>query len=185
MKRTLTLSLAAAAMIVGGSAIAQDRGPGKDRTHTRAEAQERATKMFAKLDVNNDGVISAADREARARAHFDKIDTDGNGQISFAEMSAAHDAKRENAGERRGKRGERAGADGSEGHHRMGRGGGKHGGEMIARADADGNGAVTQAEFTAAALARFDKADANGDGTITADEMRSKMREKRGQQPAG
>ena len=41
------------------------------------------------------------------------------------------------------------------------------------RADTDGNGSISQAEFQAAALARFDKADANGDGTVTSEERRA------------
>ena len=52
------------------------------------------------------------------------------------------------------------------GHH------GKRGGHgmMMARADTDGDKAVSQAEFQAAALARFDAADANKDGQVTAEE---------------
>jgi len=37
-------------------------------------------------------------------------------------------------------------------------------------ADANKDGAVTQAEFTAAALARFDRMDLNKDGQVTKDE---------------
>jgi hypothetical protein len=45
---------------------------------------------------------------------------------------------------------------------------------MARMADADKDGTVTQAEFTTAALARFDRADANGDGTISGEERRTR-----------
>ena len=61
----------------------------------------------------------------------------------------------------------------------MGRRGGGMRGMMMARADADGDGTVSQAEFTSAALARFDSADANNDGTVTAEERREQRSERR------
>jgi len=42
-------------------------------------------------------------------------------------------------------------------------------------ADADADGRISQAEFVAGALARFDSRDANRDGTIAAEEARSAM----------
>ena len=53
-------------------------------------------------------------------------------------------------------------------------------------ADANKDGAVTQAQFTAAALQRFDRTDANKDGQVTREErqtarkaMRDEWRAKR------
>ena len=55
------------------------------------------------------------------------------------------------------------------GHHGDKRGGhGGPGGWM--KADANGDKAISQAEFETAALARFDAADANKDGQVTAEE---------------
>ena len=60
---------------------------------------------------------------------------------------------------------------------------------MVRGADADNDGSVTQAEFTTAALARFDRTDANSDGTVSRDERRSERRDRRhdhrrGERPA-
>ena len=55
------------------------------------------------------------------------------------------------------------------------------------KADANGDKAISQAEFVAGALARFDRMDANKDGKVTAEErqaMRQAMRDKRGAPPA-
>lgn len=41
------------------------------------------------------------------------------------------------------------------------------------QADADNDGRISQAEFAAAAAARFDRSDANRDGTITPDEVQA------------
>ena len=44
--------------------------------------------------------------------------------------------------------------------------------------DADGDGALTQAEIAAMGQKRFDEADANGDGLLTAEEMTAKAQER-------
>jgi Ca2+-binding EF-hand superfamily protein len=168
-KKTFTLSLgaAAAALVASGIAIAQPGPPTGDMT--RADVETRTAAAFARMDANDDGVLNEADREARQAAMFDRLDADGNGSISREEFAAAHDKMRSMRGD--GRHG---------GEHRMGdRGpGGRHGGpgmmqHMAKMADTNGDGAISQAEFTAAALARFDKADANKDGTVTAAERQA------------
>jgi hypothetical protein len=80
------------------------------------------------------------------------------------------------------------GGMGGERHHgRMGRHGGGMGMMMMHMADANKDNAVSQAEFTAAALQRFDRADANKDGQVTKEErqaartaMHSQMRQRMG-----
>lgn len=124
---------------------------------TRAEAQSRATAMFARMDANKDGKLDASDRalnrEAMKTRRFEQLDTDRNGQISKAEFMADRGPR---DGERRGHRGR-----GMRGGH----GGGMMG--MGKRMGADGTGSVTQADFVAAALARFDAMDTNKDGQVT------------------
>jgi hypothetical protein len=43
--------------------------------------------------------------------------------------------------------------------------------DRMARADADGDGRIRQAEFVAGRVSRLTAADANGDGTVTREEM--------------
>jgi hypothetical protein len=147
---------------------------------TKAEAMAAADARFAKMDANSDGVLNEADKAAKIKLHFAEIDADKNGAISEAEFVAAHEARTEKREDRREKRMGRGGAEG-----KMGRHGGRHGGgmKMMAMADANGDKAVSQSEFRAAAEARFAKADTNGDGTISAGErkaQRGKWRERSG-----
>jgi len=172
MKKTLILALAATGLTAGGVAAAQDR-PQRNAEITRADAETRAERQFARMDANGDGMINEADQEARVRARFDRVDADGNGSISFEEYTAV----RENRAERRGDRAERRGRRGGDRMamrgHRGGRGGPGLAGLMRQNADADGDGSISQAEFTAAALTRFQRQDADGDGTVTAEERRA------------
>jgi hypothetical protein len=161
---------------------------------TRTEAQAHATQMFAKLDANKDGKIDAADRAAqhaeRQAKMFASIDTDGNGSISKAEWEKHGADRAAKRGERGDKRAD-AGAPGEGKRHGMrgpGKRGGHHGmhGGMMGKADANGDKAITQAEFQTAALARFDASDANKDGQVTAEErqaQRGEWRAKRGAAP--
>ncbi|MDK2761303.1 MAG: hypothetical protein KYX64_08075 [Sphingopyxis sp.] len=194
------LTLGAAALIAVPVLAAPSGTADGDGVLTRAAAQTNAAQMFARMDVNKDGKIDAADRAAR-RAEmqekmFASLDTDGNGSISKAEWDkrgadraakrAEHgkkceDPKCDDATKKAGD-GQRHAMRG--GHH--GKGGGDHGmtgGRMMAKADANGDKAISQAEFQAAALARFDAADANKDGQVTLEErkaQRGEWRAKRG-----
>jgi len=71
-----------------------------------------------------------------------------------------------------------------EGERRMGPGGpGGFGGAMLMErfdeVDADGDGAVTEAELEAHAKARFDAADSNGDGKLDAAELEARAEQAR------
>lgn len=168
MRKSLTLSLAtAAALVAAGAAYAQPESRPEPRGETtRAQAEQRLTEMFGRMDANSDGVLNEADREAARRQTFDSIDTDKDGAISFAEFEARR-------GERRESRAERGpGGSPERGFARRGGPGGPRGSGMARRADADKDGTVTQAEFTTAALARFDRADADKNGAISLEERR-------------
>lgn len=185
-----TLSLA-------GTALAQ---PGERQLReptTRASAEARAASLFARLDANGDGVIDQSDRkarnearrEARSEAFFARADSNGDGLLSKAEFSAARDQRPDQRTDQRkarhaqdtaeavaerprgkGMRGDRMWSKGRGGPHGMARFGGFGPGRS---ADTDGDGKISSAEFSAAALARFDRADADGDGTVTAEERRA------------
>lgn len=200
MSKKITL-LTLGAALIAVPVIAAPGAPGAKRDTdgngmvTRAEAQAHATQMFAKLDANQDGKIDPADRAAqraeRQGKMFAAIDADGNGSISKAEWDqhgADRAAKRAERGEKRAD----AGAAGEGKRHGMrgpGKRGGHHGmrGGMMAKADTNGDKAISQAEFQTAALARFDASDANKDGQVTAAErqaQRSEWRAKRSAPPA-
>lgn len=170
-----------------------------DGVVTRAEAQASAAAMFTRMDVNKDGKIDAADREARRTQRkeemFARLDTDKNGSISKAEFMAAKgpgDGRRGGPGMdgpppegmARGD-GPAMGPDGKPGprgdkerggrHHGAmhGKGHGPRGGGMMTMADTNNDGAISQAEFTAAAMKHFDMMDANKDGKVTAEERKA------------
>lgn len=173
-KKIITIALGSAALIMGGTAVAQQSGMMGGGDITRAEAQTKASERFAKMDANGDGQITPADREAKMRMRFDEADTSGNGELSFDEVTAQREARKATREERRAELGERRGERrGMRGH----RGGGER---MMERADTDQNGTISEAEFTTAAMTRFDRADANSDGTITSDERRAQHSERRG-----
>lgn len=177
---SLALGMTLAATALAGSAYAEQaargqRGGDPDRTVTRAEAQTKAAERFARMDVNKDGKLDAGDRTARRNLMFDRFDTDKNGAISREEFAARPQRSESEAG----KTHRWAGS----GHH------GRHfGGSGNVAANA---GPVTQADFTARALARFDSVDANKDGQVTKEErqaarvaMRAQWQAKRAAEPA-
>ena len=206
MKTKISLLTLGAALIAAPVLAA----PGGDRQMgdadgngvlTRAEAQASATQMFAKMDANKDGKIDATDRAARRAEmqakRFAALDANKDGSVSKAEWDqhgADRAAKRAERGDKRADAGEARGGkrgDAMRGHHgkRGGHGGGRHGGMGGGwmKADANGDKAISQAEFTASALARFDRMDANKDGQVTAEERqaaRRAMGDKRGAPPA-
>lgn len=159
------------------TAIAQPTPPAREPMTREVTATHAAT-MFARLDVNSDGQLTQADRDARSetrgQARFERLDTNGDDAISRTEFAAHRDQlqERRQAGSGEGRRGHAmARGEGRRGpmHGRM-MGGGR---EMLQTADADSNGAITQAEFTAAMLTRFDTADADKNGTVTREERRA------------
>ena len=145
-----------------------------NRIVTKVEAIAAADARFAKIDVNGDGTVNAADRTAMMAKLFVMMDSDKNGAISQSEFLAAHEAGAERRADRRELRMERIGTSMREGRQR-----GRFGAmAMIARADTNGDKAVSQAEYRTAIDARFSKADANQDDSISIEERQAarKMR---------
>ena len=201
MKKLLTGAAVAAAVLIGGTAMATTQTPpavpaGKlapvrqaraQQPLTRAAVQARVATIFAKLDTNHDGVITKdelnaveAQREQKVNARaskfdpskaFDRIDANHDGQITLAEVNAAR-AQRAQA---KGLPAPQAKATAFTG--------------LFARADTNKDNVLTRAEFDAmgqqlkarmerASVARggtavrmFDQSDANKDGRLTLAEM--------------
>lgn len=103
-------------------------------------------------DTDGDGNISQAEAAARHAARFAEMDANGDGVISPDERPAH-------------RRGEARGPGGGPGEGR-GHGPGHGPGGRLLQMDADGDGAVTRAEFQAAHDAMWERLDTNGDGVI-------------------
>lgn len=203
MKKAILISSATALLMAGGIAVAApgDRGmradTNADGAISRAEMTASLNTRFAKMDVNSDGYLSKEDREAKRAdrsskrgERFAKADTNGDGELSQAEMEAAR-------AERKAAKFARADKDGngklsqeeaqSMKSKRGGKGmrgkGHKRGGGMAMMRNADTNGdqKISKAEFTTAALARFDTADANKDGKLTKEERQAAHKGQRGE----
>jgi Ca2+-binding EF-hand superfamily protein len=159
------------AMSASALYAAPDRRADQDgnRIITKAEAMAAADAHFAMMDANADGMLNKGDKAAMLAKRFAAIDTDKNGSISQAEFMAAHEMRGERRADRREKRME---------HGKMGKRHKREGGrdgrmDIMARADSNGDKAISQPEFRAAAEARFAKADTNKDGRITPDERKA------------
>lgn len=139
---------------------------------SKADREARMAERFAETDADGNGEISFAEMEAqraqRRQQMFEKLDTDQSGGLSEAELAKAHE----------GRRGWRMA------HRGHGRGGPGGAAAMLRKADTDGDQALSYAEFETAALGRFTRADADGDGQVTQAEreaMRDKWQERREQ----
>lgn len=195
MLRTFAAAALAATSLIATLASAQSAAapdaparPAREPM-TRTAVEQRAAAMFARLDADGDARLTPADRAARdsrrTQDRFARLDTDGNGAISREEFAAGADVRADRQAERGGER--REGMGERRPGREMARTGGPRGQRdgaqrIMGGADADGDGAVTQAEFASAMLARFDAADANHNGTIEPGERRPRGRSDR---PAG
>ena len=150
---------------------------------TRAEADARiAQAREQRQDRMEQRRERLTERRAQMRAGlFDRIDADKNGSISRSEFEAHASARAERRAERRGPDGAMQGRRAMR-HARMMRhrgpgpmGGGRFGGAMFERMDADHDGRVSLAEASARALEMFDRTDSNRDGTVTPEERRAAM----------
>lgn len=138
---------------------AQMAPPPLARPVTRDMARVGAERLFARLDVNNDGKLDAVDRDGRIAAMFDTIDSNHDGAVSRAEFIASL---------RNGPEGR-----GPEGLIQV-RGLGMAL-RIMREADPQHTGTVTRDAFVAAALTLFDRSDLNHDGKVTPEERRAGM----------
>ena len=126
-----------------------------------ALAPERPHGPMAMFDANNDQILTLAEVRQGAQAMFAKVDANKDGRATHEEVRAHHEAMGKGHG----------GGHGGRGDHgdRGGEGGPPRGGPM--EMDKDGDGALTLAEVEAGLGAHFAKADANRDGQVTQAEL--------------
>ena len=192
---TLALFAGAASAQPPGEDGPRGRGPGgfgllefdtnADGKLTKAEFDAAQRARFNKIDANKDGTATSeefqtsrkADAEARraemSKVRFAALDTDKSGQISPAEFAAAGPGRDGYKGHHRGDRDGRKGAGpGPDGPRRAS----ADGPDAVKRAgpqDADRDGKVTFAEFSARGAEAFARADTNKDGTVTISELQT------------
>jgi Ca2+-binding EF-hand superfamily protein len=150
MAATLAAAVAAPALALAQPGHGHGHGSRGDRAMEREAFQERAGRMFERLDADADGFVTQAEAEA------------------------AETRMREAMEERRGRHGER----GEHGPGRRAAAGPEAAERRLAafrEQDSDGDGRISRAEFDAARAARFAALDADGDGRVTREEMRARM----------
>ncbi|MBV8686968.1 MAG: hypothetical protein JOZ90_15385 [Alphaproteobacteria bacterium] len=130
---------------------------------------------MAMLDADGNGAVSLAEIRQHAAQAFARIDADGDGNATMEELRVHHEKMGARHEGPPGPGGHRGPPPGGPGHGGPGGPGGPH-----ARMDANGDGAVTLAEFTAGMEAHFARADLNHDGSVTREEMQAAHRGMRG-----
>lgn len=180
MTKSLVTTLLATAMLAGVAAPAFAAGNDGGGRHG-----PRFERMIEMLDADGDGSITAIEIKDHRAATFASVDADSNGLLSqeeFDMLRQIRDARREEA---RKSMTETMGSDGGQamGHGKgmgmgqgmgmgKGKGMGREGkgegkGPSFTRMDADKDGSVSLAEFTANSDRMFARLDRNSDGVIT------------------
>lgn len=126
--------------------------------------------MFAQMDADHDGRISAHEHAAAAQAMFQRMDANHDGRVTSAEMAAGRKMRMSHGGDHDADDMQHGGMqhdgmqhDGMQGMHE----------QMLAKMDADHDGTITWAEAQAQMRTMFDRMDANHDGKVNSDEMRA------------
>ncbi len=169
--------------------------PMRDKVMTRAEAVQMVRQHFGEVDSNRDGTATAAEIDAARTKRFedfkgfdgghamvmgdpnvafDRLDANKDGSISRDEFTKAREQRVERRIVKREERKSSPKASRDVRRHVMRmHGPGGFGGGMIAMADTNKDGQVTQAEAEAMALQHFDQMDTNRDGQVTPEERRA------------
>ncbi len=151
------------------------RNAARNTGQTTAQATDRTSARFARLDTNADGAISAEEFAAPGNPR--------RGRMGAGRAAADGEVRAEARAEAR--------PEGQRGMRRMARQGDRRGAmgnarAVLGQADTDNDGTVSQGEFSAAMLARFDAADADANGIVSPEERRAARPEgRRGGQTDG
>jgi Ca2+-binding EF-hand superfamily protein len=191
MKSILLRGAAAAAIFIGGVAIAetaqQPVQPAKPhKVATRADVQAHVSRFFSRTDTNHDGFVTKAELDALTAQRSEKIQERSKKGAEAADpakffdrLDGNHDGKitREEAEAARQQRVEAKGGEPAKAHAVAF-------GRLFDRADANKDGAITRAEFDAAPKPQragmrqagmhrgfggrmFETGDANKDGRLS------------------
>jgi Ca2+-binding EF-hand superfamily protein len=118
-------------------------------------ADDAAGKLFdrlwARMDKDGDGALSAAEGEALAERMFERRDANSDAALTRDEFMATKGAGRLSADQQAKLEAFRA--------------------QRFAETDKNGDGRVSAEEYFAAAQGRFEAADANHDGRVTKEEI--------------
>lgn len=149
----VTLQEMAAARPGAGERPGPGEGPGKGGPG----------EMFKRADKNNDGKISKDEVPAEAWNRLGRLDKNGDDAVSAEEAKAA--------------RPDGPGAPGGPGKGEPGKGGP---GEMLKRADRNGDGNISKDEVPEEAWTRLGRLDKDSDGVVSKEEMAAGMAAMRG-----
>ena len=142
-KKTLWIA-GSLVLVMGTAGIATAHGKGNGDRDARGPM---TPEIFAQIDTDSDGKITAAEMEAHRAARFAAADADGDGKLSADEMVAARDARRT---------------------ARMT--------DMVTRMDTDGDGLLSAEELAEGANRRgpmdmLERLDTDGDGALSLEEL--------------
>lgn len=142
-----------AALVAAVPALAQETGTPMDGPMDGPMGGPMGMMMFETLDADGDGKVTVAEIEAHRLAAVVALDADGNGLISRDELIAAHVRM---ATERAARMADR----------------------RLAAQDANGDGQLSAAELAAPPMPPkrlFERADTDGDGAISEAEFEAAM----------
>ncbi|MAM62839.1 EF-hand domain-containing protein [Maritimibacter sp. UBA3975] len=176
MKRAMKLTgyglLTGAAMTLAASGVAMARDGGHKMGDMRGQMRG-APVAFAELDANGDGQITQDDLTQRAGERFSQADADGDGAVTLAELTEAGIARFEERHDARMGMAAPGAVPGRPSDAQVRARAEDMAGRLLARADADKSGTLEAGEMTGGrGMDRlFDRADADGDGAVTEEEF--------------
>lgn len=171
MITVLVAGVAGAAVMATGVLADPGGKRGQDRGHGARGGQgaQGAMMLLRAADLNDDKQITRAEVRGLREEMFAWMDRTGDGVLNSADQSPL-----------RQRLAAKALAEGREPGERSGRRGGDRGERgMMGASDADGDGAISLAEFVNADAPLFERLDANQDDVITGAEIDAAMAERR------